>query len=255
MADQRGGLVLDALGHPLDVVDEVGIGVEAEVEMIGQGDGRDPEAVTEADLGDRMERLDRRAEDADRVPRPGHVGDVDGELARAALDPLDERREPRRVPAQRGRDVVELLGVVLLLADRRLAIDGPEALDRIVDPEWQPHREERVAVSGIVTLVMEADRDADADVAERAVMALEPAPQRARHYREDGIVEGRAGELAGGVVEAAERRLGDRDPALGPDPAVERRAVQRPRELALDERGEVGAAALVIGMLTRRRAE
>ncbi len=183
------------------------------------------------------------------MPRPGDVGDVDGELAGAALDPLEECCELRRVPADPGEGVLDALGVVLLLANPRLGVDDVESLDRVRDGERQPHREERVAIAGIVALVVKADRDADADVGERAVMALEPAPQRPGHHREDGVVERRAGELPGGVVEGPSGTSATAMRRRVPIFAVERRAVQGARVLALDERRQVSAAALVIGVL------
>ena len=179
------------------------------------------------------------------MPRPGHVRDVDGELARAALDPLDERREPRRVAAERGRRRARA-------ARRRAPPCGP-SVSRLTTRSRSTgsdsssgsrteKNESRLPASSPSSV--EADRHPDADVAERSVVALEPAPQRAGDDREHRVVEGRAGELLGGVVErgraaTSATAIRRRVPIL----PVERRAVQRPRELALDERGEVGAAA------------
>ena len=66
-------------------------------------------------LGDRVEALDRAPADRERAARAGDVGDREAELARAAGEPLGGAVEVL-VARERMKEVVELLGVVVLLA-------------------------------------------------------------------------------------------------------------------------------------------
>ena len=139
----------------------LGIGAQTDANHSGAGDRRHPQRVPVGRLGDRAEALDCPPRDADRGPRPGHVGDRQAELARSpgeALGCVAEMLEP----AQRVEEVVELLRVAEALALRGLGVDQVEPGERIRLGERQVDVQERVAVAElrvVLVAVVEADRD------------------------------------------------------------------------------------------------
>ena len=93
---------------------------------------------------------------------------------------------------------------------------------------------------------MEAHGHPQAHRTQVAMVIYEPVPQTARGGRQHGVVHRGPFMRLRGVVEGLKGNGGKGDVPPGPDLAVERRVVARFAELPPDERGQVGAAALVV---------
>ena len=91
--DQRLRLRLQTARHLPEVIDDRGVGGEAEAQVAGGGDHRYPQRVVATDLGQRVHRLDRRPEDADRPPWARNVGDAQRKAPGARLEPLEKPLE------------------------------------------------------------------------------------------------------------------------------------------------------------------
>ena len=133
-----------------------------------RGDDGHAQRVPPADLGDRVDRLDRRAEHGHGAARAGHVGHVEREGARARLEPPAEalelgrdatrgRASARRASPRRGRPCAPT--VAARTASSRATGSGSS--------ERQLEREERVAVPASSLGVVQAHRDLHAHVPER----------------------------------------------------------------------------------------
>ena len=104
---------------------------------------------------------------------------------------------------------------------------------------------------GRVALMMQAHRHSYADVVHRSVMGCEVLPNRTGDYRQQRIVDGRAGHLARRPFHLPERKGGHTDRTLGADVAVERRRTVRAGEFALAEAGQVAPPARIVVVLSR----
>ncbi len=147
-----------------------------------------------------------------------------------------------------------------MLARPRRAVDVRQPLRRVGRSERQIQAEERVAVAELGFIVpvrciraVQADRHLDADGADIAVMLLQPPPERPRHDREDGVVEGRAVGRLGDPVKPVE--VGGRKchRPLGVDRPVKWRAKPRMRGLAGEREQAVASVANLLGPGARVR--
>ena len=157
--DQRGGFSLHVGGQVVDVAEQGRIRDQPHVQRAGQGYHRDTQSVVLADLGERVQRADRDPEHTDGTAGSGDVRDVQREGAGVGQDVLGEAVEPRGV-REPPHDRVEVLGVVLLLADHGGVPDGGEAFERVSGAERQVEAEERIPVARLGAVIPEADRNA-----------------------------------------------------------------------------------------------
>ena len=116
--------------RPRDARDGARVGAEAEPHPSGERDRRRAQGVAVGRLGDRVELGDVGAEQAAPAPRPGDVGDREGELPRPRCevggDPV--QRPDVREAVEEG---VELSRVVVLLATAGLGVDRLEPPARV----------------------------------------------------------------------------------------------------------------------------
>ena len=191
-------------------------------------------------LGDRVQALDRAPADRERASRAGNVGDREAELARAAGEPLGGAIEVL-VARQCVEEVVELLGVVVLLAGGRLCVDREHPGDRVGLGDRQVDVHERVAVAELalaLLAVMEADRDLRPQARQPLAGVLEPAAQAAGDAGEEDVVDGHVARQRGAdCLQLRERDSREGELAGGADPAVENGVRGAVAELAHDGAG------------------
>jgi hypothetical protein len=87
--------------------------------------------VAWGELGQGVHAAHGRAEDAHRARWSGHVGDVEGEGPRAGLEPLGPVLMPGCGLTEAFEQLVEVLGVVVGLAQGGGGADGLQPLSRV----------------------------------------------------------------------------------------------------------------------------
>ena len=151
-----------------------------------------------ADFGQAVQRPYRNAEHVNGLAGAGNVGDVQRKRPGVREDPFGEA--PQRWRARQfAHQCVDVLGVVLLLADPGGAPNCGQAIAWVRCLEREVEAEERVTITRFRALVasgvrriVQAHRHFHAHRAEVTVAGFEPAPQPAGHDGENGIVDCRA---------------------------------------------------------------
>src|SRR3954451_17918138 len=167
----RGHLQLrDGVGEraaqAVQVRDRLRVRAQAEGQLSGERDDRDPEGMPVGRLGERAELLDRVPEDHRALLRARYVRDGEGKLTRPggeAGNSLVERPEP----ADRVEEGVQRVRIVIELPLFRLGVDQTQALEGVLLRYREVDIEERVAVSELALLLLagvEADRALDPQV-------------------------------------------------------------------------------------------
>ena len=141
-----------------------------------------------------------------------------------------------RGSAEMAHQCVEVLGVVLLLADLGGAADGREPIERVRRTKRQVEAEERIAVAGADFPAGSWSRSCRLTgtltrTAPSTMVGLDPAPQPARDQGQHHVVHRSSVYRPGNAPDLAklERRQGHRAP--GTDVAVEWRPQPRLRSL------------------------
>ena len=207
-----------------------------------------------ADLRQRMESPGRAPEHGYRRPRARNVRDVERKAPRIPGEAVEQVLEPGRDACELVLESVEGFGIVVGLAFGGGDMDLAKPCDRIGLVQRQLEREERVAVPGVASLVMKADRDLHPQVMDRDAFRLHPPTESTGDHAQDDVIHRGVGPGLGRIVQGGERRVRERDAALRADRSVERGSAMALGEFPPQEPGEVTQAPRVVGRAGRTTA-
>ena len=147
-----------------------------------------------------------------RCLRPGDVRDRERELARAGGQPGHSLVEGAEA-AERVKEGVERVGIVIELPLPRLRVDQPQALGGVILRDRQVDVHERVAVAELALLLLagvQADRALDAQVLGDPADLGQPAAKGPGDHGQDDVVDG--GALRSGVLDPLQPLEGEAGP-------------------------------------------